>query len=284
MTAPLTLRPVGTRALEIATAEGALLWRYVYAPETPGNESPRPYAHPVCSLAGDILTEFRPEDHRWHHALSLTLTRVNGVNFWGGPSYRAEDGYQERDDHGRQHHVAWHALAAGRLDEELEWSDRATGRVLLRERRVIVTTLGNDAWSLRWTSELRNATEAALMLENYHSSGGLAGSHYTGLQFRGARSLLGAPEGGAVQVSADGGLAGEAAVHGVPARAMEWLARPAGQARAMGLRFEHLAGPLPWFVRAKNPLAAFAFHREHPVVLSPGASLHLDHLLTFFTR
>ena len=101
------------RCVDVMTMDGALLFRYVYNPDTPIAEARRPYAHPVNSIAGDRLTNFRPNDHPWHHALSLTITRVDEVNFWGGPSYRAADGYRWREDHGVQMHVAWTALAPG---------------------------------------------------------------------------------------------------------------------------------------------------------------------------
>lgn len=281
MTGPLQLRHEPDRQVEIATRAGAVLWRYVYAPATPANEAPRPYAHPLYSLAGDVLTNFRPNDHPWHHGLSLTLTQVDAVNFWGGPTHRAADGYQWRNDHGVQRHRAWSELSPERMEQALDWCDAATGSVLLRERRVLETTLAENAWSLRWTSELANASGRALTLGNYHALGGLAGSHYTGLQFRGARDLLDEHGDASIGISADDGLRGEAAVHGAAARWMEWSCQHDGSLRRTRIRFENLDGPLPWFVRAKNPVAAFAFHREQTQSLSPGATLRLDHRLTF---
>lgn len=283
MSAALTLRQDEGRAVEIA-AGGRLLWRYVYAPDTPLSEARRPYAHPVCAWTGEVLTNLRPNDHPWHHALSLTLTRVDDVNFWGGPSYRSGDGYKPRDDQGEQRHTAWTRLSAEHLEESLDWCDGRAGqpaRVLLRERRTLQTMLLPDGWSLRWTSELTNATGGELSLGNYHSAGGLAGSHYTGLQFRGARELLDEHGDAAIGVRAEGDLAGEAAVHGAPAHWMEWRCQHDGTLRRTRVRFENLDGPLPWFVRTKNPLAAFAFHRERPHALPAGATLRLDHLLTF---
>lgn len=277
----LQLRHESGRHVEIATATGALLWRYVYAPETPANEAPRPYAHPVCSLAGDVLTNFRPNDHPWHHGLSLTLTSVDGVNFWGGPSHRAADGYTWRDDHGTQLHRAWELLEARRLEETLDWCAGRSGAVLLRERRVLCTDVSDTGWSLRWSSELVNVSKRELTLGNYHSLGGLTGSHYTGLQFRGARDLLDDHGDSAIGMTAEGGLAGEAGVHGVARRWMEWACQHDGSLRRTRIRFENSGGPLPWFVRAKNPVAAFAFHREHSQSLGVGAALQLDHVLTF---
>jgi hypothetical protein len=269
------------RHVEILTAAGAVLWRYVYVPDTPENEAPRPFAHPVRSLAGDLLTNFRPNDHPWHHALSMTLTSVGGVNFWGGPTYRAGDGYQWRGDHGVQRHRSWDTLTAELIEEVIEWCEAKSGRPLLQERRRLQTALAGNAWSLRWESELTNVAGRELALGNYHAVGGLDGSHYTGLQFRGARDLLDEHGDASIGISAEGSLRGERAVHGVPARWMEWACQHDGSLRRTRIRFENCGGPLPWFVRANNPVAAFAFHREQPHPLAAGAVLRLDHVLTF---
>ena len=283
MTSSLILRHSEPHHVEIATEEGALLWRYVYAPATPANEAPRPYAHPVCSLFGDVLTNFRPNDHPWHHGLSLTLTSVAGVNFWGGPSNRPADGYQWRDDHGVQLHRSWVALDPARLEETLAWCEPKSGRELLRERRVMQTALVPGGWSLRWTSELLNVAGHELTLGNYASAGGLVGSHYTGLQFRGARDLLDEHGDATIGIRAEGGLVGEPQVHGEKACWMEWACQHDGSMRRTRIRFENLSGPLPWFVRPAQPLAAFAFHREHPQPLASGTTLRLEHLLSFTT-
>lgn len=284
MSAPnvsLSLQHETGRHVDLLAPGGRLLLRYVYNPDTPDNESRRPYAHPVCSTAGDVLTNFRPNDHPWHHALSMTLTSVDGVNFWGGPSYRAEDGYQWREPHGQQVHRSWEALAPGRLVERLDWRDGASGRTLLEERRTLEAALDGGAWSLRWTSELTNVAGWELALGNYHSTGGLKGSHYTGLQFRGARELLDEHGDATLGITAEGGLRGEAAVHGVRGRWMEWSCQHDGSLRRTRIRFDAVGELLPWFVRQKNPLAAFAFHDGRSQALAMGATLRLEHLLTF---
>ena len=135
--------------VDVRRPDGGLLWRYVYAPSTPAKEARRPYAHPVCSLAGDVLTNFRPNDHPWHHALSLTLTSVDGVNFWGGPSYRAGEGYCWCEDAGEQRHEAWLTLRPELLEERVGWFSGA-GERLLEERRRLETSLDDAGWSLRW--------------------------------------------------------------------------------------------------------------------------------------
>lgn len=281
MSSSLQLRHEPHRHLEIVTGDGRLLWRYVYGPATPAKEATRPYAHPVRSLAGDTLTNFRPNDHPWHHGLSLTLASVDGVNFWGGPTYAAAGGYQWRDNHGTQIHRSWTSLAAGQLEETLDWCEAKSGRILLHERRVMSTMVTDQAWTLGWSSELLNVAGHDLTLGNYHALGGLDGSHYTGLQFRAARELLDDHGDSAIGVWAEGGRSGAAAVHGAVASWMEWNGQHDGSLRRTRIRFEAVDDPIPWFVRPKLPLAAFPFHRETTRILPAGGALRLRHRLTF---
>lgn len=46
--------------------------------------SPRPYLHPVRTLAGTVVTDHQPLDHVWHLGVGVALQDVDGVNFWGG--------------------------------------------------------------------------------------------------------------------------------------------------------------------------------------------------------
>lgn len=279
-TPSLQLLPVGADAVELRQADRLLL-RYVYLPATPGDESPRPYAHPVRTLAGAELTNFRPNDHRWHHGLSFTINHVSGVNFWGGATYRRGETYQMRGDHGHQRHVAWRECTAQRLVHTLEWCS-GSGEVLLREERTLTPRLDSaTAWSLHWQAVLTNVAGRALTLGNYHSHDGLVGAHYTGLQFRGARELLDEHGDTAIGIFAEGGLAGEAAVHGAAAHWMEWRGQKDTSLQRVLVRFTNPSGPLHWFVRRHNPLAAFPFHYDRDLDLAPAAQLTIDHLLTF---
>ncbi len=284
MSGSLTLREAKPGALTIGREGAGDLWTYGFEPGTPANESPRPFVHPLYSIHGDILTNWRPNDHPWHHGLSFTLTVVDGVNFWGGPSHRTEDGYQWRDDHGRQLHVSWLERSPDRLVENLHWcTPRSDETVIVEEQRTFVTDLREDGWTLRWRSQLHNPTRRDLVCHNYHSLGGLKGSHYSGLQFRGARGLLDQHGDAAI------GLRGEqdhrelAELHGKPARWLEWHAQHDGSLRRTRIRFESLSGPMPWFVRPNDPLVAFSPHDNEPWVLPAGETRELDHLLHFLT-
>ena len=41
------------------------LFRYVYRPQMAPEESPKPYFHPMRTLAGNVVTIYRPYDHVW---------------------------------------------------------------------------------------------------------------------------------------------------------------------------------------------------------------------------
>ena len=264
---------------------GRLLCRYVYAPNTPATESPKPYFHPLNTIEGDTLTNFRPNDHAWHHALSLTLNTVSGVNFWGGPTYVRDKGYEWISNHGSQHHLSWEKLevkpTTAALAEILEW--RRNLEVFFREERQLDIGIGESgkSWSLRWRSRLSNVSGRVLSLGNPRSNGGLAGSHYTGLQFRGARELLDDHLDPTIKVIAEGGLEGIDAVHGAQTRWMEWHGQMDTSLSRVVIRFENNAGPLHWFVRRNAPLMAFPVQFDRNLDVEPGHELSIDHTLTF---
>jgi hypothetical protein len=272
----------GDHAVEIHRGGGGLLLRYVFRPETSLDEAARPYAHPVRTLAGEVLTNFRPNDHRWHHGLNFTINCLSGHNFWGGGTYRKADGYQMRSDHGTQQHTAWLVQRADHLAHTLDWRVGEAGELLLQEKRALsFALLSPQAWSLRLTATLTNVSGRTLELGQYHSNQGLAGSHYSGLQFRGARELLDDHLDTTIGIFAEGGLSGEKAVHGAAAQWMEWRGQKDTTLRRVVIRFANNSGPLHWFVRRNNPLAALPFQYEQDLPLAAGAALAIDHTLTF---
>lgn len=255
---------------------------YVFRPDTQADEAPRPYAHPVCSLSGEVLTNFRPNDHRWHHGLSFTINCLSGHNFWGGGTYEKADGYQWRSDHGVQLHTEWIEMSAQRFSHKLDWKTGASGELLLQEERSLEFTLVSpNTWKLRWSAKLKNVSGRVLQLGQYHSTKGLSGSHYTGLQFRGARDLLDDHGDKTIGIFSDGGQEGEKAVHGSEGQWMEWRGQKDTSQRRVTIRFENHTGPIHWFVRGHNPLAAIPFQYEHDLSLETGAALAIDHTLTF---
>lgn len=282
MSAPLQLIETTPGILTVSTDAGQDLWSYCFKPATPEKESTRPYIHPLYSIDGDILTNLRPNDHPWHHGISFTLTSVNGVNFWGGPSHRAADSYQWRSDQGIQRHLEWVEKTPERLVERLAWIDpQQSDRIVIEEERTLRTSLQDEGWQLRWTSQISNPGAEDLVCENYHSLGGLEGSHYSGLQFRGVREFLHQHGDDLIQMLGESGATELNELHGQEAHWVEWQGQVDTTLRRSRIRFESLSGPIPWFVRPNDPMVAFAPHREKPLTISAGQSTVFDHALQF---
>jgi hypothetical protein len=96
---------LGATALAVR-ARGVELFRYVYRPDMPPSEGPKPYLHPVRTLAGDVVTGYRPHDHRWHQGIQLIASHVSGQNFWGGATYVRDQGYVDLPNVGVMRHGA----------------------------------------------------------------------------------------------------------------------------------------------------------------------------------
>ena len=130
----------------------------------------RPALHPVRTLGGTVVTGEHPADHPWHRGIGLALPDVDGVNLWGGRSYRRGRGYVE-GELGQVRQAA---------DGTVEWCD-SFGAVLLRERREIRRRVVAGGWELSWTSVLSASSEVVL---NSPGSLGRAGAGYGGWFWR----------------------------------------------------------------------------------------------------
>src|SRR5215472_4554091 len=164
MTETTTTHLLG-RHVEVRRGDRLLL-RYVYAPDTPQVESPRPYFHPLRTLAGDTVTIFRPHDHLWHHGLSMTSANLSGENFWGGPTYVDGRGYAMLDNIGRTVHEEWERLEPDGLLERLGWITQAGERWLDEDREIAVVEVDLDSghWVLLLKFHFRNTSGHELEL------------------------------------------------------------------------------------------------------------------------
>jgi predicted dehydrogenase len=88
------------RVLATASVDGGFVADLLDGAGTIPFSSPHPYLHPVRTPSGVTLTARHPADHDWHVGLSFTVQDADGVNFWGGRTYVAGQGYQRLDDHG----------------------------------------------------------------------------------------------------------------------------------------------------------------------------------------
>jgi hypothetical protein len=244
---------------------GVEILRYVYEPEMPVFESPKPYIHPMRTLAGDVVTCFRPHDHRWHKGLQMTVSSLSGQNFWGGGSYvREEAGYVDLPNNGTMRHEDFAEAGV----ERLSWHTQAGEHWADETRRLAVTDVEDDSWTLDFTTSITNVRGDDLVFGSPTTNGRpMAG--YCGLFWRGPRSF----EHG--EVIASHGEGPE-----MMGRESDWLAYSGTHDevdRSSTLLFIS-AQPTKWFVRttpfaAVNPSIAF----DEEVRLSPGDTLTLSY-------
>lgn len=261
------------RELEVRLGDRLVL-RYVYAPEVAAVEAPKPYFHPLRTLAGETVTLFRPHDHVWHHGLAMTCANLSGENFWGGATYVTGRGYVQLDNVGRIAHEEWEA--GGPLVERLAWITHDGERWLEERRTIGAAALDAGSWALWLGFVLRNVSGRRLDLGSPTTAGRpLAG--YGGLFWRGPRSFLGG------RILAGGGLEGPE----VMGRAAPWLAlagRHDGTGASSTVVFvdhpDNPRHPTKWFVR-NDPYAcascSFMFDEVYP--LGPGEELALRYVV-----
>jgi hypothetical protein len=166
------------------------LYTYVYAPDTPRLESPKPYLHPVRTLAGDVVTAFRPHDHVWHKGIAWSLPNVDEHNFWGGPTYLRDREYVQLDNNGSAVHREMISLTTGGLAHRLDWLSQQGAKVIDERRRLTTTVLDADTWVLVFETAMTNVSGGTLAFGS-PTTKGRENAGYGGLFWRGPRSFTG---------------------------------------------------------------------------------------------
>ncbi|MFJ5897746.1 PmoA family protein [Streptomyces sp. NPDC093064] len=236
--------------------------RYVTRPELPDRLSPRPYLHPVTTLAGTAVTELGPSDHLHHLGVGVAVPDVEGHNFWGGRTFVRDRGPTELDNHGAQRHTGFPLREADRFEEELRWV--AAGRELLRERRTVEATgLTATAWALDFTVALTNVTPRALSIGS-PATNGRPGAAYGGFFWR-ARKEERPP----LVLTAD--RDGEAEAHGTRA---DWVALVGGTWTLVFAGATDATRRDAWFVRAAEyPAVGSSLAAERRLAIEPGETV-----------
>jgi Methane oxygenase PmoA len=256
--------------------DGNELFRYVYRPSDPQLESPRPFLHPVRTLAGDRVTLYRPHDHVWHKGIALSLPNVGPENFWGGPTFR-QGGYVQLPNDGTMRHEDLDLVTERgdviRLDERLSWVTES-GQTPVSERRRIAASAWPDAgaWVLAFETALTNVSGAEIAIGS-PTTEGRPNAGYGGLFWRGPRSFTGG------EVLTPGGSGGDELM-GARAPWLAFAGRHDGNGHGSTLIFRdeprNFSYPSQWFVRS-TPFAAVCpapfFDTVYP--FAAGASLTL---------
>ncbi|MCK9792795.1 PmoA family protein [Isoptericola sp. 4D.3] len=251
------------------TRDRVPLARYVDGERLPAIHSPRPYLHPVHSLAGVPLTESEPVDHRHHYGVSVAVPDVNGTSFWGGRTYVADVGPTLLPNHGRQ--VTTRAevdpLAPHLLLDTVRWDDEHGNPLLDEQRRLGARILGDDGWALEWRTTL-HASHGPLEIRS-PATNGRPGAGYGGVFWR-------APISQRTVVLSETGE-GEELAHGSTS---PWVAfvqhhhDPYTQDRPTTLLLAQTSPPRHWFLRAAEyPGAGPALAWDAPLVVPAGGTV-----------
>jgi hypothetical protein len=256
------------------------LFRYVYRPDDPQLESPRPYFHPVKTLSGDLVSLYRPHDHVWHRGIALSLPNVGEHNFWGGVTFRAGKYVQLHND-GSMVHESFDLAAVKddtiRIDERLSWATEITKETPITERRRVAAAAWPeaDAWCLAFETTLTNVSGQDIVIGS-PTTQGRPNAGYGGLFWRGPRSFTGGtvltPEGpgGDEVMGRRGPWLGLAGQHDGTGRWSTVVFRDDDR---------NFAHPTQWFVRS-TPFACICpapfFDTEHVFAASTSLTLRYD--------
>ncbi|MFI6481101.1 PmoA family protein [Nonomuraea sp. NPDC050663] len=248
---------------EVLQVNGREVATYVWQPKAPASSSPRPYLHPVRTLAGRTVTDAVPDSHPHQFGIGVAFPDIDGVNFWGGRTFVSGHGPAWLDNHGSQRHERWLGRKDGSLSHSVRWlgPDEET---LLQERRVITSAPVNGAvWSLAVRSVLTNVADRPLVVRS-SASKGRVGAGYGGFFWRG-------PDVGGAGVFSPSG-SGVEPVHG---RRADWVA-VAGADWTVVFRSEEPGGGT-WFVRARDYLGVGScVSWDEPKVLRPLETIDIN--------
>ncbi|MFH9329025.1 PmoA family protein [Streptomyces althioticus] len=253
----MTLRVVHAHGDAVGVSVGDVeILRYVYRPDPVEFESRKPYAHPVRTLGGRVVTGYRPNDHRWHKGLQMTASHLSGQNFWGGNSYVHGRGYLPLPERiGWMRHDGFSSFEVDEerfaCVEELTWVENG-GDEWAREKRglsVHSVDVAGGAWVLDWSIRLTNVRGEELRFGSPTTAGReMAG--YTGLQWRGPRDFTGGT-----------------------------VFAPGAEGAGPGERFMGTQGPWLGFTAERDAVdgASTLVFAHAPETLDPGRAVHPSH-------
>ncbi|HJV98490.1 MAG TPA: PmoA family protein [Arthrobacter sp.] len=226
----------------------------------PATKAPRPYLHPVRSLAGTTVTEAGPADHPHHLGLSIAFSDVNGTNFWGGSTFTAASGPVLLANHGSQVPQGWKSTAggdpdtgaSGEIGEEscgISWRSDSGDELAVEERHIeYFSHLAPGSWGLSLSSVIRPAAGVEQLVVSSSAVKGRAGAGYGGIFWR-------FPSGSADPLVLSGAGSGADAAHGSRSQWLSVSMRIGGAPVSVVLA-QDAENPLPWFIRAEGYLGA----------------------------
>ncbi len=148
-----------------------VVWQFNF-----GQDTRKPYFHPVALLDGTALTCLSPSDHPWHRSLWFSWKMLNGVNYWEeDPKTGLPDGRTE---------VVHVKVTPNKDNSAAIFMDLSyhtpDGPVILTERRSIAVSAPDSGGSymIDWQGTFTAGNQDVLL------QGGTAGGGYAGMSAR----------------------------------------------------------------------------------------------------
>jgi len=159
--------------------DGKAIWQFNY-----GKETSKPFFHPVSLTDGTVLTEDRPTDHPWHHALWFTWKYINGVNFWE----ENREGISKGKTDWSNVKVTTQDDNSAKITMDLTYNIRGQEPILSEKRLMTVSPPDkNGVYYIDWTSKFTACSDIDVKLDRTPipgDPGGKAWGGYAGLSVR----------------------------------------------------------------------------------------------------
>ena len=227
------------------------VWQFNY-----GRETSKPFFHPAALTDGTVLTEDRPADHVWHHALWFSWKYINGVNFW-------EENRKTGKSRGITDWSDFKAVAgpdnSAKITLDLTYSHRGQKPILAEKRTMKISAPDADGvYYIDWESEFTACSEKDVVLDRTPipgEKGGKSWGGYAGLSVR----FNGKGNGWEV-VTEEKDVDMSSGTYRGKAEAMEFGGVFGGKAAGIAIldHPENLNYPTPWYSIAGKPMKYFS--------------------------
>ncbi len=227
------------------------LWQFNF-----GEETSKPYFHPLSLPDGTVLTEDKPGDHPWHHGLWFSWKYINGVNFW---EENRKTGISDGKTDWSNVKVVTKSDNSARITMDLTYSHKGLKPILSENRMIQVSTPDAEGvYYIDWTSEFTACSDVDVLLDRTPlpcEPDGKAWGGYAGLSVR-----LNGSGGNWAVATEKGHVECQDKTFRSKSKSMDFSGvfggNPAGI--AMLDHPENLNAPSPWYARAGKQMKFFS--------------------------
>ncbi|MAG94660.1 MAG: hypothetical protein CMJ48_13075, partial [Planctomycetaceae bacterium] len=235
------------------TNHGKVVWQFNH-----GKTHPKPCFHPLATLDGTVLTDFRPSDHIWHRAAWFSLKEIDNLNYWEEDREGVSAGRNKTIDVKIETRAEFSAVI--RLKQS--YHPPGEPEVLGEERMIRVSAPDEDgSYTLDWQHLFTSRKPISVG----------ASARYAGLSLRLQKQLLN------WSFLNSQGQSEAAKVHGANARWLTYKGPLASGGSGLTV-FDHPTNPrfpIKWFIVKGMPYFSPAFVFDGPMRLAKDGQLAL---------